>query len=77
MNEKVLDLLEEICEDSVVKEDMDVELFESGLLDSLGLAELLAGLEERAGIVISPSEIDRDMMDTPGKILSLCRERLS
>lgn len=76
MKEKVLDLLEEICEDSVVREDMDVELFESGLLDSMGLAELLAGLEERAGIVIAPSEVDRDMMDTPGKILALCSEKL-
>lgn len=37
MREEVLDLLAEICEDDVVKEDLETELFESGLLDSLGL----------------------------------------
>ena len=32
MREEVLDLLAEICEDDVVKEDLETELFESGLL---------------------------------------------
>lgn len=32
----VLELLEEICQTDVVKENLDVELFEEGLLDSFG-----------------------------------------
>ena len=76
MEEKILDLLAEICEDDRVKKNMDVELFDSGLLDSLGLAELLAELEVQAGVVISPSEIEREDMNTPGKILELCRQRM-
>ena len=36
MEEKLLDILEEVCEDDVVREDMDMDLFEEDLLDSLG-----------------------------------------
>ena len=41
MKEEILELLAEICECDDVKDDMDAELFESGLLDSLGFAEFL------------------------------------
>lgn len=75
MKEKILDLLAEICEDDIVKEDMQTELFQSGLLDSLGFAELLAGLEDECGIVIAPSEITREDMDTPAKILALANSK--
>ena len=41
MKEKVLDLLEEVCEDDIVREELDLDLFEEDILDSLGFAELL------------------------------------
>lgn len=75
MEEKVLDLLEEICEDDIVREDRDINLFEEDLLDSLGFTELLVAIEERLGIVISPSEVERGDVETPGKIIELIRAR--
>lgn len=75
MREEILDLLAEICEDSIVKEDLGTELFESGLLDSLGFAEFLVELEDQCGIVISPSEVEREQIDTPEKILELAEAR--
>lgn len=75
MREEILDLLAEICEDDVVKEDLQTELFESGLLDSLGFAEFLVELEDQCGIVISPSEVERADIDTPEKILELAEAR--
>ena len=76
MEKKILELLAEICEDEAVMEDMEQELFESGLLDSLGFAEFLVELEDQCGIVISPSEVERTDIDTPAKILALAMERL-
>jgi D-alanine--poly(phosphoribitol) ligase subunit 2 len=75
MREKVLELLAEICEDDAVKEDMELELFESGLMDSLGFAEFLVELEEQCDVVISPSEVERDDINTPQKILELVEAR--
>ena len=76
MEEKILEILAEVCEDDSVKEDLDVELFESDLLDSLGFAELLAELDEELGVVIAPSEISREDMDTPRKIIGLVKARM-
>lgn len=76
MDEKILDLLAEICETDEIKDDMETELFESDLLDSLGFAEFLVELEEQFDIVISPSEVERDDIDTPEKILQLIHSRI-
>ncbi len=76
MEEKVLELLEEICDDHVVFEDRDINLFEEDLLDSLTFTELLVELEERFDIVISPSEIEKSQIDTPNKIIAVIKAKV-
>lgn len=75
MEEKVLDILVRICEDDVVKNDKNINILEEGLLDSLAFTELLFTLEEELGILISPSEITREEIDTPQKIIDLVNAR--
>ncbi|ERI99951.1 D-alanine--poly(phosphoribitol) ligase subunit 2 [Bittarella massiliensis] len=75
MEENVLEMLVELCDDEVVREDLDVELFETGLIDSLGFTELLVDIEDRFGVVISPSELEREEMNTPRKIIALIAQR--
>ena len=58
MEEKILDLLAEICEDDIVKEDLKTELFQSGLLDSLGFAEFLA---------VNPQTMQQKTLDLVGR----------
>jgi D-alanine--poly(phosphoribitol) ligase, subunit 2 len=69
MEEKVLDILESVCGTDEVRKDMDVNLFETGLLDSLGITELLVEIEEQLGIEIAPTEITREDIETPNKII--------
>ncbi len=76
MKEKVLDVLEELCDDSIVKENLDIDLFETGLLDSLAFVELLYSFEENFGIIISPSEVQREDISTPNKIINILNERI-
>ena len=75
MEEKILDILEEICEDDVVREDRELDLFEEGLLDSLGVAELLVAIEDRLGKVIAITEIEKEDVDTVNKIIALVEAR--
>ena len=75
MREKQLELLAEMVEDDSVMEDTEQELFDSGLMDSLAFAEFLVELEERFGVVIAPSEVERKDIDTPEKILRLVEAR--
>ena len=64
MEERILSILEEICEDEVVYEDKDINLKEEGLMDSLAFVELLVRLEE-FGLEVTYEEID-----TPNKIIN-------
>ena len=75
MEEKILEILAEVCEDDVVKEDLDISFFDNDLLDSLSFVELLVEFEEKLNIVVSPSEVTREDMDTPNKIINLLKTR--
>ena len=76
MEEKILAILAEACEDDSVLEEQDLELFDSDLLDSLGFAELLAALDDELGVVIAPSEVSREDMNTPKKIVEQVLKRM-
>ena len=76
MREKILMILAEICEDDSVMEDTGQELFESGILDSMAFAEFLVELEDRLGVVIAPSQVEREDIDTPDKLVAMIEERL-
>lgn len=65
---EVISLLAEICQDDIVKENPDIDLFDAGLLDSFGTVELLVQAEERFGITVPITEFDRDTWNTPNQI---------
>lgn len=75
MEDKVLDILENVCSSDEVREDMDINLFDTGLLDSLGVIQLLIELEEALGVKIEPTEVERNQIETPRKIIDLVLER--
>ena len=57
IKEQILEMLEEICEDEVVREDLDINLKEEGLMDSLAFVEMLVRIEENFGLSIAPTEV--------------------
>lgn len=75
LEEKVLAIIEEICEDDVIYEERDINLKEEGLMDSLAFVELLVRLEE-FGIEVAPTEVTYEEIDTPNKIIKYVSERV-
>ena len=75
VKEQVLDMLEEICEDDVVREDLDINMKEEGLMDSLAFVEMLVRIEEIFGLSIAPTEVTYEEIDTPNKIISYIENR--
>lgn len=73
---KLLDLLEEICDDDAVRQERDIDLFEAGLLDSMGAIDLLASIEEAFDVIIAPTEVEREEMNSTNKIIERVVERL-
>lgn len=74
MEEKVLEILTELSDDEIVNENHDVELFETGLIDSLAFVELLVEIERNFGISIAVSELDRTQVNTPNKLIEFIRK---
>lgn len=69
MEEKALDLLAEATGTDEVKDHRDMNLFEEGLMDSLGMVQFLVDVESELGIEVPVSEVQREEWDTPNKIV--------
>ena len=65
-------LLYEICDDKRVYDD-NIDLMESGILDSYAFIELFSRLEDE-GIILHPTRIDRTKLRTVHGIEELLRE---
>ena len=76
IEEKVLGMLEDICDDDAVREERDIDLFDAALLDSMAAIELLVAIEEDFGVQIAPTAVDRDEMNTVNKIIHQIEVRL-
>ncbi|HAM16758.1 MAG TPA: D-alanine--poly(phosphoribitol) ligase subunit 2 [Eggerthellaceae bacterium] len=74
--ERIFDLIEDIAGDPVVREEVDIDLFEEGLFDSLAAIEFLVRVEEEFGVSIAPTEVEREDMNTPALIVARIAERL-
>ncbi|MGO3050351.1 D-alanine--poly(phosphoribitol) ligase subunit 2 [Staphylococcus casei] len=71
---QVLDVLEDVSESSVVKENPDVELFEEGIIDSFQTVGLLLEIQNKLDIEVSIMDFDRDEWATPNKIVAVLEE---
>ncbi|MBP1044360.1 D-alanine--poly(phosphoribitol) ligase subunit DltC [Vagococcus sp. BWB3-3] len=67
--ETILTILEELTGSEEVKDNLNVDLFEEGLLDSLGTVQLLVEIEGQLGVTVPVSEFERDEWATPQKIV--------
>jgi D-alanine--poly(phosphoribitol) ligase subunit 2 len=74
--QEVLRLLIDVCGTDAIDSERDVDLFEAGLLDSLGVTQLLVSFEDDLGIKVPPTAVERDEISTVNRILTFVAERL-
>ena len=70
MKDTVLGILEDLTGSDEVSKDLDVNLFETGLRDSMATVQLLLELQAQCGIDVPVSEFERSEWDTPNKIIA-------
>lgn len=70
MKDTVLGILEDLTGSDEVSKDLDVNLFETGLLDSMATVQLLLELQAQCGIDVPVSEFECSEWDTPNKIIA-------
>lgn len=65
---QVIEIIDELFMEDV-SNMMDEDLFDAGVLDSMGTVELIVELESRFGIRVPVSEFGRDDWNTANKIV--------
>ena len=65
---RVIEIIDELFMEDV-SDMMDEDLFDAGVLDSMGTVELIVELENRFGIRVPVSEFGRDDWNTANKIV--------
>jgi D-alanine--poly(phosphoribitol) ligase subunit 2 len=68
MEESIYNILEEITGENL-REEGNVNLFDSGRLDSLGIIELIVALEDNFKITLDPAIVKRTDIETPNKLI--------
>ena len=65
---QVIEIIDELFMEDV-SDMMDEDIFDAGVLDSMGTVELIVELENRFGIRVPVSEFGRDDWNTANKIV--------
>lgn len=77
MRDRIMKIVSEICNDRIVLKNGDLDLFETGLLDSMSFIEMLVLLEEEFDILIKPEDIDKEKMNTPNRIVEYVIKKIN
>ena len=70
----VVEILADLTGNDDIKDDMDLDLFDTGTLDSMATVLLLLELQGQLDIDVPVSEFDRNEWATPNKIIAKAKE---
>lgn len=71
MEEKIIEIIQNITGYKELKNNMDIDLLENEILDSVAFIELISCLEEEFDIEIQPTTVNPDTWRSVGKIVDL------
>ncbi|WP_434796277.1 D-alanine--poly(phosphoribitol) ligase subunit DltC [Terrisporobacter vanillatitrophus] len=75
MQETVISIFEDVLECDEIKDDLDMNLFEAELLDSLAIIEVLVEIEDRLKIALQPTDLERNDMATVNNLVKFLETR--
>ena len=70
LKEIAIEILEEICETDEIKEDLDLDLFDAGLMDSLSTINIILLLEEKLNLKLQPTDFEKSDISTVNNFIS-------
>lgn len=77
MEEKVLNMLIEVTGSDDIADEKDTDLFEAGLLDSLGIIEVLLKIEEIFGLRLQPTDLEKKDMSTVNNLIEFLQSKIA
>ena len=73
--ELALEIMENVCETDEFKDDLDADLFEAGLMDSLSIIGIVLEIENKLGIKLQITDIDKSDITTVNNFESFLKKR--
>ena len=73
MEDRVINIIAEICENETIKDNLDIDLIENEILDSLAFITLISRLEEEFDIEIQPTQVKPDTWRNINSIIELVK----
>lgn len=73
MEDRVINIIAEICENEAIKDNLDIDLIENEILDSLAFITLISRLEEEFDIEIQPTQVKPDTWRNINSIIELIK----
>lgn len=71
MENKIIEIIENISGYNNFKNNIDIDLIENEIIDSLGFIELIAMLEDEFNVEIQPTQVSSDTWRSVGSITKL------
>ena len=65
-----LDIMEELCETDEIREDLDLDLLDAGLIDSLSTINIILLIEEKFGLKLQPTDFTKEDISTVNNFIS-------
>lgn len=76
LQELALEILEVACETDEVREDPEMDLFETGLMDSLTVVVVILEIEKKTGVKLQPTDIAREDISTVNHFMKFLEARV-
>lgn len=74
MEQRIMEIIEDLTEYKGLKENMEIDLIENEILDSLAFIELISTLNEEFDIEIQPTQVNPDTWRSVKRIAELVRD---
>ncbi len=74
MEDKIVKIILEVCEDERVKQNFDLDLIEEDILDSLAFITLISRFDEELNIEIQPTQVNPNSWRTVNSIIELIKK---
>lgn len=77
MEDKVIDIIVEACENEKLRENINIDLIDSGILDSLAFIKLVSLIEEKFDINIELAEVEAKTWRSISGIIRLVKKYIN
>ncbi len=75
--EDILAVIAQVTEVPEVRENLDLRLYDTDVLDSLKTVELIVAFSQQFGVDVSPAELERELWATPRLIVAFMQSKLA